>query len=423
MKAKAGDKVKLTTSDGEFEGILLPRPEMMSQDITVLKLKTGYNIGIENKKIKKTEVLEEYKTPVSKARKLKPNPDLPTVAILSTGGTISSRVDYRTGGVYADYSAEDFVAMCPELEKIANIRAEKVMSVMSEDAVSSDWVRMAEEVVKVIKDVDGVVITHGTDTMHFTSAALSFLLKDLNKPVVITGAQRSIDRGSSDAFMNLTCAVTAASKWDGAGVVICMHGSINDDFCNLTRGTKVRKMHTSRRDAFRAINDEPLAHIFTDGRIEVTNEDYPKRHKGVVSIRELDPKVALVYAYPDMDPGIIDYFIKQKMHGIVLVGTGLGHVPTNNPKSLVPALEKAVKAKIRVVVCAQTLYGRVHPYVYTNLRKLSIGVGAVYLADMLPEVAYVKLMVALKQKNPEEFMLTNIAGEISSREVDDCFLR
>ena len=421
MKPKAGDKVKITTSDGEFEGTLLPRPELLPQDVTVLKLKTGYNIGIENKKIKKIDVLEEYKTPVIKAKKLKPKKDLPTVAILSTGGTISSRIDYRTGGVYADYSAEDFVAMCPELEDIANIRASKVMSVMSEDAMASDWVKMAEEVLKVINEVDGVVITHGTDTMHFTSAALSFLLKDLNKPVVITGAQRSIDRGSSDAFMNLICAVTAAAKWDGAGVVVCMHGTMSDEFCNLTRGTKARKMHTSRRDAFRAINDEPLATILTDGKIEITNENYAKRHSGKPSLRELDPKVALVYVYPDMDPGIIDYHLKEKVHGLVIVATALGHVPTNNPKSLIPSLKKAAK-KIPVMICSQTLYGRVHPYVYANLRRLSMEAEATYLADMLPETAYSKLMVALKQKNANEFMLTNIAGETSSREVDDCFL-
>ncbi len=423
MKAKAGDKVKLVTSDGVFEGTLLPRPEMMSQDITVLKLKTGYNIGIESKKIKKAEVLEEYRAPVIKAKKIKVQKDLPTVAILSTGGTISSRIDYRTGGVYADYSAEDFVAMCPELQEIANIRAYKVMSVMSEDALSSDWKKMAEEVLKVINEVDGVVITHGTDTMHFTSAALSFLLKDLGKPVVITGAQRSIDRGSSDAFMNLTCAVTAAAKWDGAGVVICMHGSMEDKFCHLLRGTKVRKMHTSRRDAFRPTGDEPLAVVFTDGKIEIVDDNYQKRCKTKTSVRDLDSKVALVYVYPDMDPGIIDYFVKQKVHGIVLAATGLGHIPINNQKSLGPALEKARKAKIQLFVCTQTLYGRVNPYVYTNLRKVSIGLGAVYLADILPEVAYVKLMVALKQKNPVEFMETNVAGEISSRETDDCFLR
>jgi len=421
MKPKAGDKVKVMTSDGEFEGTLLPRPELLSQDITVLKLKTGYNIGIDNKKIKKIDILEEYKSPVVKAKKLKPKSDLPTVAILSTGGTISSRIDYRTGGVYADYSAEDFVAMCPELEDIANIRAAKVMSLMSEDATSSDWVKMAEEILKVINDVDGVVITHGTDTMHFTSAALSFLLKDLNKPVVITGAQRSIDRGSSDAFMNLICAVTAAAKWDGAGVVVCMHGTMSDDFCSLIRGTKVRKMHTSRRDAFRAIDDEPFAAVFTDGRIEITNENYQKRFSGKPSLREIDSKVALVYVYPDMDPGIIDYHLKEKVHGIVIAATALGHVPTNNPKSLIPVLKKAAK-KVPVMVCSQTLYGRVHPYVYANLRKLSMEVGAVYLADMLPEVAYSKLMVALKQKNPAEFMLSNIVGEISSREIDDCFL-
>ncbi len=423
MSAKAGDKVKLTTSDGVFEGTLLPRPELLSQDITVLKLKTGYNIGIESKKIKKEVVLEEYKAPVPKAKKIKVDKDLPTVAILSTGGTISSRIDYRTGGVYADYTAEDFVAMCPELQDIANIRAAKVMSVMSEDALSSDWLRMAEEILKVINDVDGVVITHGTDTMHFTSAALSFLLKDLNKPVVITGSQRSIDRGSSDAFMNLTCAVTAAAKWDGSGVVICMHGSMEDKFCHLLRGTKVRKMHTSRRDAFRPIGDEPLAAIFTDGNMEVVDDNHPKRSKSKPSLRALDPKVALIYVYPDMDPGIVDYHIKQKVHGIVLAGTALGHVPLNNPKSLAPALMKAVKAKIPLFVCTQTLYGRVNSYVYTNLRKLSMSIGATYLADIMPEVAYVKLMVALKEKDPVAFMTSNIAGEISSRETDDCFLR
>lgn len=421
MKPKAGDRVKVVTSDGEFEGVLLPRPELLSPDVIVLKLKTGYNIGIDNRKIKKIDVLEEYKSPVVKAKKLKPKKDLPTVAILSTGGTISSRIDYRTGGVYADYSAEDFVAMCPELEDIANIRAEKVMSVMSEDAMASDWVKMAEEILKVINEVDGVVITHGTDTMHFTSAALSFLLKDLNKPVVITGAQRSIDRGSSDAFMNLICAVTAAAKWDGAGVAVCMHGTMSDEFCSLIRGTKVRKMHTSRRDAFRAIDDEPLAAVFTDGRIEITNENYQKRHSGRPALQEIDSKVALVYVYPDMDSGIIDYYLKQKVHGIVIAATALGHVPTNNPKSLIPYLKKAAK-KIPIMICSQTLYGRVHPYVYANLRKLSMEVGATYLADMIPEVAYTKLMIALKQKNAGEFMLTNIAGEITGREVDDCFL-
>jgi len=423
MKPKAGDKVKIITDKDEFEGILLPRPDLLSQDITVIKLNTGYNLGISSKKIKKMTVLESYREPVVKHEKIKFNPDLPTVAILSTGGTISSRIDYRSGGVFADYSAEDFVSMCPELSNIANIKAVKIASIMSEDILPSDWVKMSEGILKVVNEVDGIVVTLGTDTMHFSSAALSFLLKDLNKPVVLTGSQRSIDRGSSDAFMNLICSVTAAAKFDGAGVFICMHGSMEDKFCSLLKGTKVRKMHTSRRDAFRPINCEPLAAVFTNGNIEILEQDYIKRSKSRLSLRSLDSDVALVYVYPGMDPGIIDYHIKKKVKALLLAGTALGHVPLNNKLSLEPSLKKAVKAGIPLFICSQTLYGRVNPFVYSNLRRLSIGLDATFLNGLLPEVAYVKLMVALKEKDVIEFMKSNIAGEFSSREIDDCFLR
>lgn len=419
---KPGDKVLLQTDNGNFEGILLPRPALLSQDITVLKLSTGYNIGIETKRIKKRKILQEYQTPTVQREKIPHNPELPTVAILSTGGTIASRVDYRTGGVYADYSADDFVRMCPELAKIANIKAVKIMSIMSEDAIAEDWKAMAQAVLENLDKVNGIVITQGTDTMHFTSSALSFLLENLNKPVIITGAQRSIDRGSSDAFMNLICSVKAAAEWNGACVAICMHGTISDDYCFLLRGTKVRKMHTSRRDAFRAINDEPLARVYTD-KIEVTNENYPRRNDGKTTLRELDNKAAMITVTPDMDPGVIDYHVKNKIRALVINATALGHIPINREKSLGPSLKKAIKAGVLVVVCSQSLYGRVNPYVYTNLRKVSMDVGAIYLEDMLPETAYIKLMIALKQKNPTEFMKKNIAGEYTARELDDAFLR
>ncbi|HLC32754.1 MAG TPA: Glu-tRNA(Gln) amidotransferase subunit GatD [Candidatus Nanoarchaeia archaeon] len=420
---KPGDTVKLITSEGTFEGTLLPRPALLSSDITVLKLTTGYNIGIETKKIKKSTVLLEYEMPIPVRTKISYNPELPTVAILSTGGTIASRIDYRTGGVYADYSAEDFVAMCPELSMIANIKAVKVMSIMSEDAVASDWQAMAQNVIDALKNSDGVVITHGTDTMHFTASALSFLLENLNKPVIITGSQRSIDRGSSDAFMNLTCAVKAAASWDGACVAICMHGTISDEHCTLLRGTKVRKMHTSRRDAFRAINDQPLARVYTDGQIEITNPDYPKRREGKITLRKIENAVALVQIHPDLDPGIIDYHVKQKVKGLVLNATAFGHVPINREKTLGPSLKKAIAAGITIVVCSQTVYGRVNPYVYTNLRKLSMDIGAIYLSDMLSETAFTKLMVALTYKNTKEFMESNIAGEFTSRELEREFLQ
>lgn len=410
MKPKAGDKVKVETTDGTFEGTLLPRPELLGDDITVLKLTTGYNIGIENKKIKQITVLGTHETKETTLPKQKKNSSLPTVAILSTGGTIASRVDYLTGGVKANLKAEDFLALCPELADIANIETSDVLHMMSEDATTADWQKIAQAVHDVIDKVNGVVITHGTDTMHFTSAALSFLLKDLTKPVIITGAQRSIDRGSSDAFMNLVCAVQAAAKWNGAEVAVCMHATSNDDYCHLLRGTKVRKMHTSSRDAFKPVNTKPLAKVYPDGKIEKIS-DVKARSKGKVSLRKIGGTAALVYAYPDMDPGIIDYHVKQKVDAIIFAGTGLGHVPLNNNFSLEPALQKAKKAGARIYVCTQTLNGSVHPYVYANLRKLSIGLGATFLGDMLPETAYAKALVATQEKDSQKFMTDNIAGE------------
>lgn len=421
--SKPGDRVRIHAKDEVFEGILLPRPDLYAEDVVVLKLKTGYNMGIDKARIKKIDVLEEYKKKSGKAKPVKQDPKLPKVAILSTGGTIASKVDYRTGGVSADYTADDFVQMCPELSQIANISTKSVLRLMSEDATLSDWLAIAKAVHAIINDVDGVVITHGTDTMHYTAAALSFLLKDLGKPVIVTGAQRSIDRGSSDAFMNLICAVTAASSWDGAEVAVCMHGTMEDTFCDLIRGTKVRKMHTSRRDAFRAVNDEPLARVFPNNKIEITNQAYQKRSDAKPSLRKIDQSVALIHAYPDMDPKIIDFHVKQGAKAIVFAGTALGHLPLNNERSLYDSLLFAKKKGVLLFMTTQTLYGRVHPYVYANLRKLSLDVGVVYLADMLPEVAYTKACVALTQKNPVEFMVSNIANEFVSREIDDYFLR
>jgi len=429
MPAELGDRVKVSCKDEVIEGILIQRPEILPQNIVVVKLDSGYNIGVEKKKIKRIEVLQKYKPSKKKAvKKLKVNPKLPTVAVLSTGGTISSRVDYRTGGVSADFTAEDLVEMVPELKNVANIKAKKIMSKMTEDFTAADWIFIAQEVVKALKTADGVVVTQGTDTFHYTTAALSFLINDLNKPVVFTAAQRSIDRGSSDAFMNLLCAVTAAAKFNCAEVLSCMHGTTNDDYCLLVRGTKVRKMHTSRRDAFRPINEKAIAKVFPDGKIEDIESDYKKRDKNSKpSVEEkVQEKVAMILVYPGMEPGVIDYYVNKGYKGIVLSATALGHVPTESKKSLLPAIERAMKKGVPVIIASQTVYGRVHPYVYTNLRRLSIELKSIFVEDMLPEVAYIKLMHVLgKTKKPEEIkemMLKNMAGEITDHEPIDVFL-
>jgi len=431
MKANPGDKVKVTTKTETYTGILIPTPKLTDEDSLILKLENGYNIGINKKDIKKIKLLEEYIVKHSKKSKLVPKKNLPTVSILSTGGTISSKVDYRTGGVYADYTAEDFVGLCPELKEIANLRARKVMSLMSEDMLPKDWLNIAKFIsAEIKKGVDGIVVTQGTDTLHFTTAAISFMLEQINIPVIFTASQRSIDRGSSDAFMNLICAVKAAAKFDAAEVMTCMHGSINDDYCFLIRGTKVRKMHTSRRDAFRPINDVPIAKVFPDKTIEILNKNYKKadrKNKKIVKLKaNFDDKIALVYVYPGLNPDIIDFYKKKGVKGFVIAATALGHVNTWTEKSLIPYIKNCYSKKIPVFITSQTLYGAVNPYVYTNLRKVSIEAKGIYLKDILPETAYIKLGWVLGQtknyKKIKEMMLTNYHGEYSESLTPDMFL-
>ena len=436
MKAEYGDVVKVYTDEKNYEGILMPRPEIFEKGFIVVKLDNGYNMGIDEKRIKKIEAIKKYEKRKEEKIKLSHKSGLPTVPILSFGGTISSRVDYKTGGVYADYTAEDFVAMLPELGHIANLKAEKIMGVMSEDMVPEDWQLMARRIAKELNDdeVAGVVVTQGTDTLHYSTAAMSFFLQHLNKPIVFTAAQRSIDRGSSDAFSNLLCAVHAASKFDGAVVVTCLHGTRSDNYCILNRGTKVKKMHTSRRDAFRPINELPLAKVYEEGRIEVLNDNYQRKNFSegkfffkVIVDDKFEHKTALLYVYPGMAPDIFDYYLKKKYKGIVIAATALGHVPTINPKySLLGKLKKLIDENIAIVISTQTIYGRVHPYVYTNLRKLSVELDCIFVEDMLPETAYVKLGWVLghthKIDEVKKMMLTNYAGEISERSDEKAFL-
>ena len=430
MKPEYGDIVKVHTEEQAYEGILMPRPEIFEKDHTIIKLENGYNIGIDNTRIKKIEVIKKYEKKKEEKRKLSHKKGLPTVSILSFGGTISSRVDYRTGGVYADYTAEDFVEMLPELKNVANLKAEKVMGIMSEDFDAEVWKLMARRIAKELNDgeVSGVIVTQGTDTLHFSTAAMSFFLRNLNKPVVFTAAQRSIDRGSSDAFSNLLCAVNAASKFDAASIVTCMHGTSDDSYCILNRGTKVRKMHTSRRDAFRPINELPLAKVYEDGKIEVLNNNYSKRNNNKVDVADkFEEKTALVYVYPGMNPDVLDYYREKKYKGVVIAATGLGNVSTMNPKFLLTKkIKELTDNGIPVIITSQTLYGRVHPFVYSPLRKLSIELNCIFAEDMLPETAYVKLGWVLAQAHDieevKEMMLRNYAGEISERTDEKAFL-
>lgn len=436
---KIGERISITKSNKTYEGLLMPRSELGDKNCIVLKLDSGYNMGIrhekgvkveKSKKPEPKEIKEEFKfeTEKEKIKELKFDPKKPKIALIMTGGTIISRVDYRTGGVYALERPEELLTNIPELKNIVFINDIKVpFKKMSEDLDYKDWQVLAELTAKELNKNEGVILTHGTDTLHYTSAALSFMLKNLYKPVVLTGSQRSSDRGSSDAFMNIICSAHAAVS-NIAEVGVCMHATIDDQYCYFTRGTKVRKMHSTRRDAFRSINEMPLAKFWSDGKIDVLNNNHKKRNNDekVVADVKFEPKIALLKAYPGSEPEILEILAKKGYKGFVVEGTGMGHVPTEADKSWIPSIKKLIKDGIPVVIAPQTIYGRINTDVYTNLRVLYHEAKAIPAEDMLPEVAYIKLGWILGHtKDLEEIrkmMLTNIAGEITARSEIDNFL-
>ena len=417
----------------------MPSPEITSSpNHLIIKLDNGYNVGVKYEKgmrLEKSEKPEpeiieeeyEYETKEQHIKEIKEKREHPKIAILSVGGTIASKVDYRTGAVSAAMTAKDLTAQVPELLELAHVDMRTILEVMSEDMDHKHWQLMAKEVAKELNHgMYGVVITHGTDTMHYSSAALSFMLPELTKPVVFTGAQRSTDRGSADSAMNLICSVIVA-KGEIAEVGICMHGEPGDTYCLFNRGTKVRKCHTSMRNTFRPINDYPLAKVWPDGKVDIINKNWKRRRKGKVKTDlKYESKVALLKAYPDSDPSILDFLVNEGFKGIVVEGTGLGHVPTQARLSWIPSIKAAVERGVPIVVTPQTLYGRINPNVYTNQRILFYEAGAIPGEDMLPETAYVKLGWVLGHtrslKRIRRMMLTNYAGEINPRLEPDMFL-
>src|SRR6059058_3296866 len=417
--AKVGDIVKITTRTGEvFEGALFPRSEYADPNHIVLKLKNGYNVGIHFQRTEKIEVVGEGQKPhFTRPSPPSKQPGLPRVAIISTGGTIASRVDYRTGDVQPALTAADLASVVPELANIAEVEADILFSELSENVTPSQWKTLAEDISRRITEgVSGVVVSQGTDTMHYTAAALSFALQHLPVPVLLVGAQRSSDRPSSDAASNLTGAVAMAANADLGVVGVTMHQDLSDRYIIAHRGTRVRKCHTSRRDAFKSINSTPIAsYDLKTGHIEMTN-GIPKRDKSrkLALKSRFDQHAYLIKFYPGFNTGIIDSAVSAGTRGIVLEGTGLGHVS----RHLFDSLKKALKRDLPIFMTSQTIWGRVDMNVYNTGRDL-LNLGVTPLEDMLAETAVVKLMwVAAQTKSADkirEMMLRPIAGEMTSR--------
>jgi glutamyl-tRNA(Gln) amidotransferase subunit D len=416
--------VEVQTTRGAFKGIILPRSETADDHHIVLKLRNGYNVGLAIDTI--TEMGERgykkanYKIP---EKEFPYDPKKPGVKLFGTGGTIASRLDYRTGAVIPAFSPGELYGSVPELADICNLETEKLYGVFSENMGPEQWIGTAEAIGQEIeKGVDGIVIGHGTDTMHHTAAILSFMIQDSPVPIVMVGSQRSSDRPSSDAAINLIDATKTAAESDIAEVMVCMFGPTSDQYDLLHRGTRVRKMHSSYRSTFRTIGDIPIAMVSRDWIIPLRN-DYKRRRKdkNVIINTAFEEMVSIVYYYPNMRPDIIESLIDNGYKGIVIAGTGLGHV--NKP--LYPALKKASNKGIAMYMTVQTLWGYVQMYVYDTGRDI-MELGVIPAANMLPEVAYVKLGWALGQINDldkvKEIMLTPIAGEITEREPHNGYL-
>jgi len=424
FNARVWGKFEIDTTRGLFEGTILPRSENDDDKHIVLKIASGYNIGINIDTIKNLNELGYKKAKYKIPEKEFPHSDnMPNVKLFGTGGTIASRLDYRTGAVIPAFTPGELYGAVPELADICNLTTEKLFGVFSENMGPEQYKTLAKAIGKEIeKGIDGIIIGHGTDTLHHTAAALTYMVQDQPVPIVLVGSQRSSDRPSSDAALNLMHATYAAGHSDISETTVCMFGPTSDEYGFLHRGTRVRKMHSSYRSAFRTIGDIPLAKVTRDS-VELFKNQYKPRRKDrkVKILPYFEEMVSIVYYYPNMCPDIIHSLVDNGYKGIVIAGTGLGHV--NKP--LYPALKRAADQGIAVYMTVQTLWGYVHMYVYETGRDM-MDLGVIPAENMLPEVAYIKLGWALGQTNDLEevkkIMITPINDDITGREPYNGYL-
>jgi len=428
MNAKAGDRVKVITKKKIFEGILMPNKESGS---VIIKLDNGYNAGVNKKNIKKIEKIKGgKKIEIKYKKKFSRKKGLPNITILHTGGTIASKVDYKTGGVFSSFRPEDILSMFPELADIANFDSKLIANMWSDDLRFKHFELIAKAIEKEVKKgIDGIIIGMGTDNLAVASAAMAFVVESSPIPIIFVGAQRSSDRGSSDAAMNLICAAEFIAKTDFAGVAICMHENTNDKTSAILPPCKTAKLHSSRRDAFKAVNDMIIARIYYDSKkIEFVKKDYLKKGKKKIVIKpKMEEKVGLLKIHVNMFPEQFEFFKGYK--GLVIEGTGLGHTPGQVPnelcdihKKIYPAIKRVIDSGCIVVMTTQCLFGKVHMHVYSKGVDL-VNLGIIPGEDMLPNTAFVKLAWLLgnyPKEKVKELITKNLRGEINKRiELDE----
>jgi glutamyl-tRNA(Gln) amidotransferase subunit D len=417
--------VRIVNDKGSvFEGVILPRSETFDDLHVVVKLATGYNVGLHVDRIVEMEEFG-YREAVYKIpeKEFPTRPDLPDITLLGTGGTIASRLDYRTGAVIPAFTPGELYGAVPELADLCNLTTKKLFGVFSENMAWEQYVALAQAIGdEIATGVDGIVIGHGTDTMAHTAAVLSFMVQDSPVPIVLVGSQRSSDRPSSDAALNLIHAVRSAAHGDIAEVQICMFGPTSDQYGLLHRGTRCRKMHSSYRSTFRTVGDIPLCRVSLEEFDLLTDRYLPRDPERQVVIDPVyDDRVTILYYYPGMKPDVVDALVDSGYRGIVIAGTGLGHV--NKP--VYPALRHAIDNGVHVVMTVQTLWGYAQMYVYDTGRDLQ-DLGVVPLDNMLPETALMKLGWVLGHTREHDevmrLMRDPVNHEMTDREPHDGYM-
>ena len=413
-----GDKVEISTNEKNFSGILIPS---VNKNIVVLKLDSGYNLGIKKNRIKKIKLIKKFEEKKSNFGEIVYKKDLPTISILHTGGTIASRVSYETGGVISAFTPEELIEMFPDLKNIANFKTRLVRKMWSDDLRFKHFSILAREIEKEVKNkVEGIIIGMGTDNLAVAAASLSFVLKSCPVPVILVGSQRSSDRGSSDAYLNLLSASLFIAKTDFADVALCMHENLNDKTCLILPACKTRKLHTSRRDAFKVVNDKPIAIVnYKTKDINFLKEDYTKKGGKLIIEDKFEEKVGLIKVTVNMNSKQFKAYHGYK--GLIIEGTGLGHIPldvidkeTKEHNNIKKELKKLAKNTL-IVMTSQCLFGRVNMNVYSKGRELQ-EIGVISGEDILPEVAFVKLAWLLgnySKNEAKELIGKNLRGEIN----------
>ena len=406
------------------QGVVLPGA---APDHLTIKLANGYNVSYPLDDVESIEELEDSKSIQKGEFVIEQNQDLPKVTIIHTGGTIASKVDYTTGAVIARFEPEELLASVPEILEIANIDAIKLGNMWADDIRPIHWNMMIDACQNAFDSGSvGVVITHGTDTLHISASALSFAFAgNGGKPagrIVFTGSQRSSDRASSDATENLLSAVYWAANGPevtglGDAAVTVMHAGSGDGVCAVSPGVAVRKMHSTRRNAFQMVNGERISEItinrsgLSHTPVSLTSE----REISAPTKYDTNIKIAQFMAGPHLYKDLLDSAISYGYSAVIIHGTGLGHLPIENPNGDAPENEElynTIKScQIPIIIANQCINGPVDLNVYSKGRnQQDIGVLG-HGGTSSPEALLVKVHWALSNGKDLSILSENLCGE------------